>query len=205
MISANGGLPAHRYTPQVTPRWPQGSEPASVPWWHKSPGGWVIRGGGGYKWGWGLNSLQASPCSKKSSHIFFDFLDSNMLLGVINCFSNFIHDVDVVSILLFNILVTQIQYASLLATKWLIERLGNRSSAGRQQTGRPSRRRRKMGRVIPVPASDHRKKGTCRLLTVQCKYLVCFYAFYYYILSSLHFAAQNVSGWTRPVQEFVQH
>ena len=102
-------------------------------------------------------------------------------------------------------LLTQIRYASLLATKWLIERLGNRSSAGRQQTGRPSRRRRKMGRVIPVPASDHRKKGTCRLLTVQCKYLVCFYAFYYYILSSLHFGAQNVSGWTRPVQEFVQH
>ena len=31
MISANGGLPAHRYTPQVTPRWPRGSEPASVP------------------------------------------------------------------------------------------------------------------------------------------------------------------------------
>ena len=30
MISANGGLPAHRYTPQVTPRWPLGSEPASV-------------------------------------------------------------------------------------------------------------------------------------------------------------------------------
>ena len=29
MISANGGLPAHRYTPQVTQRWPQGSEPAS--------------------------------------------------------------------------------------------------------------------------------------------------------------------------------
>ena len=29
MISANGGLPAHRYTPQVTPRWPHGSEPAS--------------------------------------------------------------------------------------------------------------------------------------------------------------------------------
>ena len=28
MISANGGLPAHRYTPQVTPRWPRGSEPA---------------------------------------------------------------------------------------------------------------------------------------------------------------------------------
>ena len=27
MISANGGLPAHRYTPQVTPRWPRGSEP----------------------------------------------------------------------------------------------------------------------------------------------------------------------------------
>ena len=23
MISANGGLPAHRYTPQVTPRWPR--------------------------------------------------------------------------------------------------------------------------------------------------------------------------------------
>ena len=101
--------------------------------------------------------------------------------------------------------VTQIRYASLLATKWLIERLGNRSSAGRQQTGRPSRRRRKRGRAIPVPVSDHRKKGICRPLTVQCKYLVCFYAFYYYILSSLYFAAQNVSGWTRPVQEFVQH
>ena len=31
MISANGGLPAHRYTPQVTHRWPRGSEPASPP------------------------------------------------------------------------------------------------------------------------------------------------------------------------------
>ena len=30
MISANGGLPAHRYTPQVTQRWPRGSEPASM-------------------------------------------------------------------------------------------------------------------------------------------------------------------------------
>ena len=30
MISANGGLPAHRYTLQVTPRWPRGSEPASL-------------------------------------------------------------------------------------------------------------------------------------------------------------------------------
>ena len=30
MISATGGLPAHRHTPQVTPRWPRGSEPASV-------------------------------------------------------------------------------------------------------------------------------------------------------------------------------
>ena len=30
MISANGGLPAHKYTPQVTQRWPQGSETASV-------------------------------------------------------------------------------------------------------------------------------------------------------------------------------
>ena len=29
MISANGGLPAHRYTPQVTQRWPPGSGPAS--------------------------------------------------------------------------------------------------------------------------------------------------------------------------------
>ena len=28
MISANGGLPAHRYTPQVTQRWPRASEPA---------------------------------------------------------------------------------------------------------------------------------------------------------------------------------
>ena len=31
MISANGGLPAHRYTPQVTHRWPRGSEPDSAP------------------------------------------------------------------------------------------------------------------------------------------------------------------------------
>ena len=30
MISAKGGLPAHRYTPQVTQRWPRGSEPAST-------------------------------------------------------------------------------------------------------------------------------------------------------------------------------
>ena len=30
MISANGGLSAHRYTPQVTQRWPRGSEPASL-------------------------------------------------------------------------------------------------------------------------------------------------------------------------------
>ena len=30
MIPANGGLPAHRYTPQVTQRWPRGSEPASI-------------------------------------------------------------------------------------------------------------------------------------------------------------------------------
>ena len=29
MISASGGLPAHRYTAQVTQRWPRGSEPAS--------------------------------------------------------------------------------------------------------------------------------------------------------------------------------
>ena len=29
MISANGGLPANRFTPQVTQRWPRGSEPAS--------------------------------------------------------------------------------------------------------------------------------------------------------------------------------
>ena len=39
MISANGGLPAHRYTPQVTPRWPRGSEPASPRCpsrWHSS-------------------------------------------------------------------------------------------------------------------------------------------------------------------------
>ena len=31
MISANGALPAHIYTPQVTQRWPRGSEPASPP------------------------------------------------------------------------------------------------------------------------------------------------------------------------------
>ena len=30
MISANGGLPAHRYTPLVTQGWPWGSEPASA-------------------------------------------------------------------------------------------------------------------------------------------------------------------------------
>ena len=30
MISANDSLPAHRYTTQVTQRWPWGSEPASV-------------------------------------------------------------------------------------------------------------------------------------------------------------------------------
>ena len=36
MISANGGLPAHRYTPQVTPRWPRGSEPASLAGHHIS-------------------------------------------------------------------------------------------------------------------------------------------------------------------------
>ena len=70
--------------------------------------------------------------------------------------------------------MTQIRYASLLATKWLIERLGNRLSAGRQQTGRPSCRRRKRGRGIPVPASDHRKKRICRPLTAKCKYIVCF-------------------------------
>ena len=28
-MSANGSLPAHRYTPQVTHRWPRGSKPAS--------------------------------------------------------------------------------------------------------------------------------------------------------------------------------
>ena len=32
MISATGRLLAHRYTPQVTQRWPQGSEPASGVW-----------------------------------------------------------------------------------------------------------------------------------------------------------------------------
>ena len=37
MISANGGLPAHRYTPQVTPRWPRGSEPASSAVLHHMP------------------------------------------------------------------------------------------------------------------------------------------------------------------------
>ena len=30
MISANGGLPAHRYTPQVSQRWPRGSKPTST-------------------------------------------------------------------------------------------------------------------------------------------------------------------------------
>ena len=47
MISANGGLPAHRYTPQVTPRWPRGSEPASKPEGRLAVvgGGWVQREG----------------------------------------------------------------------------------------------------------------------------------------------------------------
>ena len=40
MISANGGLPAHRYTPQVTPRWPRGSELASTAGSAKGGGGW---------------------------------------------------------------------------------------------------------------------------------------------------------------------
>ena len=45
MISANGGLPAHRYTPQVTQRWPRGSEPAS------GGGGWLpVVGGGNVIW-----------------------------------------------------------------------------------------------------------------------------------------------------------
>ena len=55
MISANGGLPAHRYTPQVTPRWPRGSEPASQverPYQRPVPGPHEVRtphhpGGGG--------------------------------------------------------------------------------------------------------------------------------------------------------------
>ena len=50
MISANGGLPAHRDTPQVTPRCPRGSEPASrvaVP----GPQHPVVGGGRGEVWG----------------------------------------------------------------------------------------------------------------------------------------------------------
>ena len=47
MVSANGGLPAHRYTPQVTPRWPGGSEPASLRYAVRGPmghrfGGYVV-------------------------------------------------------------------------------------------------------------------------------------------------------------------
>ena len=45
MISANGGLPAHRYTPQVTQRWPRGSEPASLV--HLPPHGGLLIGGPG--------------------------------------------------------------------------------------------------------------------------------------------------------------
>ena len=48
--SANGCLPAHRYTPQVTGRWPRGSEPASAPdlrrpsqWWKAPPPGTPYR------------------------------------------------------------------------------------------------------------------------------------------------------------------
>ena len=95
--------------------------------------------------------------------------------------------------------MTQNRYSSLLATKWLFERLGNRQ-AGRAQAPQKGTRN-------PRASVRAEEKGTrqYRPLTLQCKYLVCFYAFYDYILSSLCFAAQNVSGWTRPVQEFVQH
>ena len=37
MISADGGLPSHRYTPRVTQKWPQGSEPASPHGGRKPP------------------------------------------------------------------------------------------------------------------------------------------------------------------------
>ena len=60
MISANGGLPAHRYTPQVTQRWPQGSEPASPPFSERCYGSEVIeeRTGGPQ---WAPNPLPHVP------------------------------------------------------------------------------------------------------------------------------------------------
>ena len=61
MISANGSLPAHRYTPQVTPRWPRGSEPASVVW--------VCVFGLGFRLrpatpGWGVGLCVCSACTQ---------------------------------------------------------------------------------------------------------------------------------------------
>ena len=47
MISANGGLPAHRYTSQVTQRWPRGSEPASAEKGPQGPRRHFRRPGGG--------------------------------------------------------------------------------------------------------------------------------------------------------------
>ena len=55
MISANGGLPAHRYTPQVTQRWPRGSKPASAASHHSWLGS-AGRGGGCLR-GWGFPVL----------------------------------------------------------------------------------------------------------------------------------------------------
>ena len=64
MISANGGLPAHRYTPQVTQRWPRGSEPASPPFSQRCIRLEVIEERTGREGHGGRNRLQRSTrCS----------------------------------------------------------------------------------------------------------------------------------------------
>ena len=51
MISADGGLLAHRYTPQVTQRWPRTSEPASPPFSERCEAGSDPRGHLWVTWG----------------------------------------------------------------------------------------------------------------------------------------------------------
>ena len=65
--------------------------------------------------------------------------------------------------------VTQIRHTSLLAKRWLIERLGNRQAS--RAAGAAKR-----GHAIPVPASEQKKKETriYRPLITKCKYIVCF-------------------------------
>ena len=74
MITANGGLPAHRYTPQVTQRWPRGSEPASGVGAHHCPLGlhalWGLRAaglvGGRPRGGWPATVVRGVWCQALS-------------------------------------------------------------------------------------------------------------------------------------------